>query len=163
MSNTNNNEVKNLSDQELVSLIRENELKDFTQSLNAFKLLKERKYNQKKLEEERDRVLDLMDEEIFEFTSIEKEHVKKKKDMKSSIYYALGITIISIMIYIQNQKGLAIDKQPPLFLYIAITAVFIAFLVYKVMGFKKSQEIYNQLDLEKKETLLKQLELLEEI
>lgn len=163
MSNPTNTDIKNLTDQELVSSIRENELKDFTQSLNAFKLLKERKYDQKKLDEERDKILDLLDEEIFEFTNIEKEHFKKKKDMKSSIYYALGIVVISVMIYAQNQKGLAIDKQPPLYLYIFISAVFIAFLIYKVLGFKRSQEIYNQLDLEKKEEMIKQLELLEEI
>ncbi len=163
MSHPKNTLLSNQSDQELISLIRKNGVNDMPTCISAFKILKERNYDQLKFEEEKDEILDLLDEEIFTFTKIEKEHIKNTKDMKSSIYYALGITIISAMIYIQNQKGLAIDKQPPLFLYFAISVVFIGFFVYKLMGFRKSEETLNQLDLEKKNLLISQLENLEKI
>lgn len=154
-------ELEKKTDQELMNIINKGYLKEFESIHDALKILKQRKYNVEKLEEAKNKILDQLDEKVLEFTSVEKEVIKKKKDTKSSLYYALGIMAISAMIYVQNQNGLILKKQPPLFLYIGVSAIFIAFFIYKTMDYQKSKELYQHLDFKRKAELEQQIELLE--
>ncbi|NPD44203.1 MULTISPECIES: hypothetical protein [unclassified Lentimicrobium] len=154
-------ELEEKTDQELISLLKQGNLKEFESILFTITILKQKKYNKEKLEKAKNKILDQLDEKVLEFTSLEKEYIKKKKDTKSSFIYAIGIMVISSMIYIQNQNGLILKKQPPLFLYITISALFIAFFIYKLMDFQKSKEAFHQLDFNRKAELEKQIELLE--
>lgn len=154
-------ELEKKTDQELISFIQQGDLKEFESIHDALKILKQRKYNEEKLEEVKNKILDQLDEKVLEFTSLEKETDKKKKDTKSSLYYALGIMAISAMIYVQNQNGLILKKQPPLFLYIGVSAIFIAFFIYKITDYQKIKKLYQQLDFKRKAELEQQIDLLE--
>lgn len=161
------NEIKNpllesMSNKELFLLFQKRNMEDVQSLIQIEKTLSEQKYDLEKLEKEKEEIIALVDEEIFEFTSTEIEVLKKKKEMKTSVYYVLGILVISVMIYQQNLKGLSIDRQPPIYLYFGVSLIFIIYLIYKTIAFKKSQDAFKLLDLTKKTELEKKRNMLRE-
>lgn len=150
------------SDEELFLFFKSEGAIDFEKKIIAGILLQQRKYDKKVLQGEKDNILETYQKQIQENNNTDQIIAKKKKEVRNSALFALAILTITVMVQWQNSNGMTLQNQPPIYVYILLSILFVSLFVYRALSYQNKVAKKIEEEKENTEILQKRLQIIEQ-